>query len=383
MKGNNTMKDNSLNLQKQWLRRSADECFADLPTLHQYNVKKREITRQQTVNLAELQVVSKDNDIAVIAAGKELQVSNFAFTRLAQQIGASPDYLRRLSPELVASNLNYGLANIANGSKPVVDLQAWEIDESGRSIDVNAKLIYENNDQNRLVNVVGDKYSILFDAQLSEFAIQLQEKFGLLPAPATTNGDINHRGLYASDRDCFIFLSNCDKEVLQFANSPIYRGIMLWNGYGETFGVSLFLFSGICCNYSIHQFTEKYSFTMRHTANFHSRFKPVEALDKLALGFDNDCKVERDWAKAAQSMVIGKTEEDLTDNLIKLRSPLLGKKTVQHLFEMSCDNEDIYGVPGTVWSVGNCLTEIARDKPIASTKRDYMQVAQKVFDMAL
>lgn len=375
--------DNSMLLQRQWLKRGPDECHKTLEDLHNKNLEKQSITRQQTVNLAEVKMEVSEGDLIMLASGKELSLSNYAFTRLAQQMGASDRYLRSLSPELVRDNMNYGFAKLAAGSKPIDDLKPWEIDESGRAIDTNAKLIYHNNQLNQLVNVVGDKYSILFDAELSKFALQLQERFGLHPAPVTTGKEgSEHHGLYASDRDCFIFLSTSDRPVLEFANNPIYKGCMLWNGFEETFGFSLFLFSGICCNYSIHQFTEKYSVSMKHTSKFFDRYKPLEMLENLSKAFDGSNHEEQEWLNKATQLRLGKEEKEVTEELLKLRIPLIGKRTAQKVYEMSHEREDMYGEPCSVYSLGNCITEIARDVPIASVKRDYMQAARKVFDLA-
>lgn len=371
-----------MQLQHQWLKRPEDQCFDTVANLHDFNLKKQAVTRQQTANLAEVRVVVDDGDLLLDTNGKRLVITNYAFNKLTQQIGASTEYLRKLSPELVADNMNYGFDNY--GKKSFESLNAWEIDESGRAVDTNTKLIYHNNTANELINIVSPRYSILFDAELTSFALKLQDKFGLHPAPVTKSidGKFNHYGLYASHSDCFVFLSTSDRPVLEFAQNPIYKGMMLWNGFDETFGYSLFLFSGICCNYSIHQFTEKFSFNLRHTSKFFDRYKPDEMLVNLEKAFIGDNREEKEWLAKATKISLGHDEKEVLEELAKLRLPLLGKRTSQRVYEMSLDREDSYGEPCTVYSLGNCITEIARDVPIASIKRNYMQTAQKVFDLA-
>lgn len=376
---------NSLKLQQQWAKRPADQCFDSFESVHRYNEEKQKITRFGTVNLGEVTAIPIDdgNDIALRAFGKELTLTNFAFTRLAESSNLSPEMLRKLPAPMVCDVLNYGMSHLGTNSAVADELEDWEKDQSGRAINTNAKLIYESNGTDLLKTVTGPNYHWLSDSIVSQLMLDLANEFHLLPAPLTTGVDgASNRGLYASGCDTFLFASDMDKPVLCFADSPIYRGIMLWNGYQKTFGGCGFDFSGICCNYSIHQYTEKFSFNLRHSAKFKEKFDVSEIVSQAKAYFNGSSKDHQEFLKLATTKTLGDSDETVQETLLKLREPLLGKKVVEHIIELAPQRESIYGNPRTVWSIGNVITEIGRDRPIASARNGYMEAAKSVFAMA-
>jgi len=373
------MADNSLKLQGEFYKRKADEIYSSVAELHAYNVAKMQKTRQQTANLAELVAIADGENLLIKnASGKEFEPSNFAYSKLVQAVGGSMPWFDKLDASMIAKNLNYGFKACVKQPLNNDKLEPWQLDESGRIVDTNCKLISLENGSNELINVTGARYNLVFDAQLSELGLKLEEKFGLLPAPANKG----HHGLYASDRDCFLFLSTLDKPVLTFANSPIYRGVMLWNGFDSTLGVSLFLLSGVCSNYSIHQFTEKYSIEARHSAKLWEKVKFNDIAENLAKAFDADTQIEQKFLTAATTVELAQDDEGLVEVMLSLRDPLLGKKASERIIELAKESEGIYGNPRTPWSIGNVVTEIGRDRPFASARRAYMQTAQRIFDLA-
>jgi len=379
---------NELKLQEQWVKRPADQCFDSLEALHAFNQDKLARTRQLPANLAELKVkpIFGDKDIALEAFGKELMLTNYSFSKLAEYADMPPDTLRRLPAPMACDVLNYGLTTNSVGSKTIEQLEEWEKDDIGRAVKRDAKIIYESNGSDIVSTIVGPSYSLLPDSTVSGFAMDLADKYNLLPAPKTTgkvDGEVTeHRGLYASDRDTFIFLSDMDKPVLCFADSPIYRGLLLWNGYQRTFGGVGFDFAGICCNYSIHKYTERFKFNLKHSAKLMDNFDVAEIMDKAKEYFNGGTTEHQKFLEYATKLELGKNDDEVVETLVKLRDPLLGKRSSQNVIELAKQREGIYGNPRTVWSVGNVLTEIGRDRPTASARNAYMESAKVVFDLA-
>lgn len=377
------MSDNSLRLQGEFFKRKPDEIYNTFQALHDYNLSKQFKTRQQTVNLAEIEARAVNGDLIIHGNGRDLVPTNYAYNKLVTKVGGSQQWFDKLDAPGIAYNLNYGFKSLVRKSKPIENLNPWEIDESGRAVDTNAKLIYS---EDSLINVTSATYNLVFDAQLSELALKLEAKYGLRPAPANKGWhdtkEITHHGLYASDRNCFIFASTLDKPVLEFASSPIYRGVMLWNGFDTTFGVSLFLLSGVCCNYSIHGFTEKFSLEARHSAKLWEKMTFDSIADNLSKAFDASTKTEQKFLDVATRMEIGQDKNSVVKELVKLHLPLLHEKASERVYDLAVEREEVYGNPRTVWSIGNVITEIGRDRPFADARRSYMEVAKKVFDMA-
>ena len=378
------MSNNSLKLQQQWSKRPADQCFDSFESVHAYNEEKEKITRFGTVNLGEVKAIpiDDDNDIALQAFGKELTLTNFAFTRLTEAVDLGPEMLRKLPAPMVCDILNYKMGN-TGANIAEADLQEWEKDQSGRAINTTAKLIYESNGTDLLKTVTGPNYHYLPDRVVSGLMLDLANEFGLLPAPLTVGVDgANNRGLYASGSDTFLFASNMNKPVLCFADSPIYRGLMIWNGYQMTVGGAGFDFSGICSNYSIRQYTQRFSFNLRHSAKFKEKFDVKEIVAQAKAYFNASTVDDENFLRLATTKTLGDSDETVKETLLKLREPLLGKKTVEHIIELAPQREKIYGNPRTVWSIANVVTEIGRDRPTASARNGYMNAAKSIFDIA-
>jgi hypothetical protein len=110
--------------------------------------------------------------------------------------------------------------------------------------------------------------------------------------PARTNGQSEHAGLYASDRDMFAFFVN-DENPIEVGSAKLGRGFFCWNSETGscTFGLMTFLYSYTCGNHIVWGAEEVRELKIIHRAKAVDRFR-VEALPALNRFVENRIETE-------------------------------------------------------------------------------------------
>src|SRR3984957_12269556 len=214
------MKTNLVTASRQWAERPADERFWTLEEL--YRASKRYAEQSSTKNLAlsESQVVpTESGDFLLMGPEKgTAKFQHYSFGKFANICDAPASYLLELPASLAAGNLNHGLSRIKGESS----------------------LMFRQNGGRYLRCITSDKYARIWNYEIAELALALEEQEGWRIPPARPCGldnvpvriagpndvlrnsahpglgikvgdEISPSGLYASDHDCFIFQVNEDK----------------------------------------------------------------------------------------------------------------------------------------------------------------------------
>jgi hypothetical protein len=157
--------------------------------------------------------------------------SNWAFGQLAQYAGAPASYLRKLSAELAAINLQRGLERNAARA--------------------DALILGQSNGENHLRAMTSTSYGRIWDHQVVE-AVERVNGDGRWQVPAASYATTNPKRattLYASDRDVFLFLVD-PKNPVEVNGEILFRGFYAWNSEvgSATFGLCTFLYRHVCDN---------------------------------------------------------------------------------------------------------------------------------------
>jgi hypothetical protein len=250
---------------RQWATRPADQRFTSLEDLKQAVLqRKRESwTATPTTNL--LRVVPSpalDGDINVQVYDpthgeqiRQLEVTNWSFSQLAQYVGAPAAYLRKLPAELASINLQWGLEH-----SPVRD---------------NVLVLGQSNGSNVLRAITSTSYGRIWDHQVVE-AVERVNADGRWQIPASICATTNPKRattLYASDRDVFLFLVD-PKNPVEIGDERLFRGFYTWNSEvgSATFGLTTFLYRHICDNRIIWGASDVREVRIRHTGGAPERF---------------------------------------------------------------------------------------------------------------
>lgn len=357
---------------QQWSTRPADERFASLADLHAATTHHRDVSvearntsiKSLRVGVAALDDASGSTPILIGSTGQAAQFTHHAFGQFARRVGAPASYLRTLPAGLVADNLNHGISKL--GSEEAE----------------NDALLFAQNGDLRLRACVSDKYSRIWNSDITSRLIRLTEQSPeWQPAPAAFDGS---RGLYASDSNMFAFLVDNDRRIFESdENGGLGRGFFVWNSeVGESsFGVMTFFYEYVCGNHRVWGASGVAELRIPHVGNADERaFSKLSVeLRKYAEASASDDELK---IASARTMTLGATKDEVLDKVFGLRIPDVTRKVATAAYDLAVTREDWYGAPNTVWGFTGGLTEIARDLPNATDRVALDRAAGKIMQIA-
>jgi hypothetical protein len=361
----------------QWATRPAEERFWDLQELHNHCKTVHQQAAEATAALGDLRVEADSGDLKLIGKqGVPATISHFAFGQLAARVKAPAGYLRGLPPTLAAQNLNHGLK------------------ELGAASDTKSRLLLHRNGNLVLRAATSEKYARVWNDELVERVIEVLPD-GWRPPPArpvgiagertrtATDADVSRlsqhlglavntgdtiapAGLYASDKDMFMFLINENDPVSDGTNHPLFRGMMLWNSeVGDmSLGGMAFLLKGVCGNLIVHGATDVFEFNFRHVGKVQSRTNSALELE-LKRYSESSANEQQAVIQKAKVKVLGATKEEVVDAVLGFartkKLPGLTEGFVNQAYDTAERHADWYGVgPKTVYGMVNGLTEVSQ-----------------------
>jgi hypothetical protein len=383
----------------QWATRPSEERFWDLPELLKATREVRNHARESTVALGDLRVEAVDEDIALIGrTGVPARLSHFAFGQLSARAKAPAGYLRGLSPTLAAQNLNYGLKALGNENP-----------------DTKSRLLFHNNGSLVLRAATSEKYQRVWNDSLVERLIEVVPE-GWRPPPARPAGKANERtrlatdadvsrlsqhlglavaagdtiapaGLYASDKDIFIFLINEENPIDDGTPHPLFRGMILWNSeVGDmSLGGMAFLLKGVCGNHIIHDAKSVFEFNFRHVGSIQERANAALEV-RLKQYADDSVNEQQGKIVAAKSKVLGASKDDVIEAVLAFartkKIPVLTQNLLESAYDQAVEHEAWYGDPTTVYGVVNGITEVSQRQGHTDDRHAIDRAAGRVMEMA-
>ena len=384
--------------EKQWASRPADERFWNLEEMKTECLEYARNSVSSRVRFGDLRVEAKDGEMLLM--GKEstpARVSHYSLGQLAGRIKAPADYIRRLPATLAAQNLNHGLAH-------------------QRDPGDTAKILLHKSNGLLLRCFTSDRYQRIWNYEIAQRLIRLQDQ-GWRTAPARPVGIENERtriatqedcarggklgllsvrpgdtiapaGLYASDRDMFVFLINDDVRLNNPAdpNTPLARGFFIWNSEvgDKSFGIMTFLYDAVCGNHIVWGAQDVSEFRIIHTGRARSK-----AFGRLSVQLRQyaHSSVSDDEAKiaASQTVEIAGSKADVISAVLKFASKKrllsINKSVVEESYTIAEQNPR-YGNPNTPWAMAQGMTVISQRAEHASSRVRLDKAAGNIIEMA-
>lgn len=380
---------------QQWANRPADERFETLEEMHAQCKAYAATAAEAEVPFSSLRAEAQDGE--VILVGKEnvpALLTNYSFGQLASRAGAPAGYLAKLPATLAVQNINHGLKARAAVS---------ETDSANLLIHQNGKMV--------LRAITSDKYSRIWNYEVTERLLELQAR-GWRPAKPTMHWGQNTVGtciqcsgtgkgidgagcdkckgtgrelpaLYASDRDMWAFLMIENQTIQQPVATakdapPMRKGLIYWNSEvgDRTIGVMKFMFNEMCGNHIIWGASDVCEFKARHVGRVHSNLYQFEAeIRRYANESLNDLDAK---FKLAASKRIESTKEGLLDYIFGKR--ILTRSAAEAAYNAVRPIED--GDPLTVWGFAQGLTRYSQTVPYANVRHELDRAAAKVLKIA-
>lgn len=383
----------------QWATRPPDERFWTLQ-------EGLDVCKSYMENSAELDRLNSDiefgveNDavIAQVARGDTYSMTHWAFGQMCNKVGAPANYMRKLSPSLVAKNLNYGLTKLP---------------------EAHMELLIQNNSVLRATTSTA--YQRIWNAEVFQRLIEVSTK-GWRPPPARpANHDPRARpateedvlainnlpgqglsvkvgdmiapaGIYVSDRDMFVFLVN-DKELVDDGTGhPLLKGVMVWNSEvgAHKIGALRFLCDTVCGNHIVWGAKDVIEWGYKHIGNkmvkktWDSFYKTI---DKYT-GDTEDTSKSHSFIKQARQLGVGHNKEEVLSNLSgaarRWRLVELTDTLLEEAYNLA-EKTPRYGDPRSLWAMINGLTEASQQSVYADNRTAIDEatgkLAQKILNM--
>ena len=316
-----TGKQNLTAASRQWAIRPSDERFWTLEELYNRTKRYADESRIKNLALSECEVIpTESGDLLLMGPERKgaAEFQHYSFGQFANICEAPASYLRGLPAPLAAANLNHGLSQVRGESS----------------------LMFHQNGGLHLRCVTSDKYARIWNYEIAELALALEEQEGWRTPPARPCGlenvpvriatqtdvlrnsshpglgirvgdEISPSGLYASDHDCFIFQVNENKSVDGGDGESLYRGVFWSNSEvgSARFRATLFLYETVCGNHICWNTKTIGEVSIRHTGEARRAF--TEAMATVNQRIDRSASEDYQMIQAAKHKQLGETKDEV------------------------------------------------------------------------
>lgn len=359
------MSTNLMTANQQWATRPSDQRFETLEQLKNSVHSRRMRSRSVDVDIGTVCAREEGGTIVLNRGMKSVEPTHWSFGQMAGWIKAPAGYLRALPPGLAVQCINHGIA-----AQPRETLKFMAVTEE------------RENEINTLQAVTSTTYGRIWDADVVDCASRIVErtngKFHNPLAYDMATGKPKPQGLYASDRDVFIFMIDGGSLLEAGPRAQLHRGFFLWNSEvgSRSFGLTTFMFNVVCGNHIVWGAQDIRELRIRHTANGPYRFDS-EAAPQLLAYANSSANQELDAIKRAQEYLIPGT---LTEDRIRWLTERKFTRSEAREAIKTAEREE--GQAATLWDIVQGLTAYARGMDYVDARVDLETRAGQLLNIA-
>lgn len=379
---------------RQWATRPADERFWNLTDLDAHTRKMRDGAKEAEVVLGRLKVLDVGGDLRLVAhdstgrQGTPAHFTNFSFGQFCRRLEAPAEYLSRMPAHIAASCLNTGL--MTNGGD-------------------KTNLLLHQNGNLTVRAALSDKYDRIWNADLTNRLTNLPHGWRTPPArpafpnqpgtrPATEQDVLDSKtggggisvkvgdliapaGLYASDRDMFVFMVNEQNRINDGSDGGLSRGFFLQNSEvgSSAFKLTTFLYRHCCGNHICWSCSNIVETRVRHIGDANARAWAGFNADITRYVNTGAHETEMRIANA-RTFRIAANKDDLLDKLFGMA--VAPKRDLEASYVAAVAHEDQDGDPLSAWGFAQGMTRHSQTIPYANARTVLDRAAGKVLAMA-
>lgn len=360
----------------QWANRPNDQRFETLEALAASVNSRRLRSRSVDVIPSRTRIAVDDGRLIINGTISPCEPTHWSFGQLCQNASIDGEsgsgYLRRLKPQLAADCLNYGLEK---STRDAVKFMTIADEDAGPT--------------NTLQAVTSSTYGRIWDADVVAATQRVVERSGGKfhnPKAYVNNGrgfagitgQQAPSGLYASDRDVFMFLIDGGSLLDAGPRAQLNRGFFVSNSEvgARTFNLTTFLFNGVCGNHIVWGAQDVNTLKIKHTSGAPARFD-AEATPALVDYANASAAPLESAVRKAQEMIIGANSEEVTDWLGK--NGKFSRSEIKSAIDFAKAEE---GDCRTLWHAVQGMTAYARGFDYVDARVDLESRAGKLLNYA-
>lgn len=288
---------------RQWSSRPQDQRYQSLDALILALKTRAMQSRQVDIKLSEISAEAVDNDGLVITHGEKQAVpTHWSFGQFTSWIHAPAGYLRELPAELAVKNINHGIQRYAS--------------EQG-----SLKFLTITGEQSKTLRAVtSTTYGRVWDFDVAvacqDMVQRTGNKFYNPKAYDPHSGEVVPSGLYASDRDVFIFMIDGGSVFDVGERAKLSRGFFLSNSEtgARVLKLTTFLFNYVCGNHIVWGAEDIRELKIKHSSGAPARF--LSEVQPALLEYANAAgTLLETTVNKAQSYLLPKEDEKLLEFL--------------------------------------------------------------------
>jgi len=336
------MPQNLYEAHRQWAKRPPDQRFADLNALQTYVESRKAASTERESRLRQLRITDNESGALLLNGDSEPAfLTHWSFGQLCNWLKAPASYLRTLPSNLAVQCLRHSQSR---------HNAACQLLRRGDS---------QSSEQPLLAALTGPRYSRIWDADVVGTIEEATEDSPWKTPPARSSNDSECAGLYASDRDMFVFMVN-DEQSVEVEGVKLGRGFFCWNSEtgAASFGLTTFLYNYICGNHIVWGAEDVSEIRIIHRDNAATRFSEdvLPALRTfLRSPLSNDLIM--DTVSMAMNVAVG---NDLEQALKWADGKPFSRREIGDAWEVGqAEGENV----STLWGLVQGLTASAREIP--------------------
>ncbi len=349
----------------QWKFRPDDQKFESLQALHDACKGYHATAFEKTASFADLRADVLGSDVVLKGRGDTpARLTNWAFGQLCSRTETPASYVRELPATLAVQCLNYGLkSRIAN-----------------TTVSTDANLLFHENGSLLLRSLTTDKYARIWNWEITERLLDLQNRLGWEPArPDIRQSMGDFPALYASDHDMFAFLRNSNLTVDERgSDGAVYKGVIVSNSEvgASALKFTKFLYRELCGNHIIWGASQVLELSVRHVGNARNAWSGYFAqIKKYAEESVSDMEAR---IADCQQKFIGKDKEEVLDAVFGKRIAGLSRNVIEAGYDAVVPDQD--GNANTVWGLVQGLTRHSQTVAYADKRTEIDRAAGKLVD---
>lgn len=368
---------------REWATRPADQRFQTLDALAA-NVEARRnrcFAFNEVIGDLDVKVLSDSSSGTavdrLVVNGKRapMEFSHWSFGQTCGLAKASASYLRTLPVDLTAKCLDYSIKHAQREGMKVMAIRS------------------EDGQTNTLQAMTSQTYGRIWDADVVGAAKRIVERSGgrffnpKAYVKGKFGGATEPSGLYASDRDVFIFMID-GGSLLDVTGGngrdQLHRGFFLQNSEvgARTFTLTTFLHRATCGNHIVWGAQDVTKLIVRHTSGAPGRFDR-EAMPALLDYVNASTQPVEDAIRRCRETSLIKllNVEKIDDNFVAGFAKRFNftKGEVRDAIEAARREE---GDCASLWDITNGFTACAREYEFADARIDLENRAGKLLDLS-
>lgn len=385
----------------EWATRPPDERFWDLKemltaTVGHMNNSAVGDCRLERLTFKTVETAKGGPELVLKGESKAATIGHYAFGQISRLLGAPANYLRTLPSELVAKNLNHGVAQYEDKNRVM-------------------SLLLRKGDVPHVRAALSEDYTRIWNCQIVNQMQPLTRQGWRVPparpagqddprarparkedltilrgALSVKEGDmISPAGLYASEKDMFAFMIN-EQNPIEVSGKPLGRGFFLENSEvgDRAFKVTTFLYNYTCGNHIVWGVSDVKSMRVVHRGKASDKafgsmqIQLREYAETSANELQGKIKKAQDFYltnKGGAKAVV----DDVIEFLIGKRVPLSAQQ-IGDAFTAALKHPQDHGdcSPASAWGFAQGLSRISQDSDYADARVEIDRAAGKIVTMA-